>query len=181
MPRLPTHPLMRPALALLVLASGGVSPAALAAAGAATGTGTAQARVLQPVSMANTAEMRFGQIIQPVTAGTVTLTPGGTVTAAGGAAGNQTIAQTGGGPAAGEFTITMAPNTAFSVYGPLSFTLTNGTSTMSVSVLTGSLQTVSQTATAITYRLRVGGTLSLAANQAVGTYTGSYTLQTVYQ
>lgn len=180
MPHPLTHPLMRPALALLALASGGASPA-LAAAGTATGTGTAQARVLQPVSMTNTAEMRFGQIIQPVTSGTVTLSPAGTVTAAGGAAGNQTIAQTGGGPAAGEFTITMAPNTAFSVYGPLSFTLTNGTSTMSVSVLTGSLQTVSQTATAITYRLRVGGTLSLAANQAVGTYTGSYTLQTVYQ
>lgn len=156
--------------------------AALAASGSGTTvTGTAQARVLQPLSMTNTGAMRFGQIVQPSSPGTVTLSPAGTLTSAGGAAGNELIAQTSGGPQAGDFTITSAPNTLFTVYGPISFNLTNGGATMPVTLLTGTLQQVSASPTTVVYRLRVGGTLSLAANQAVGTYTGSYTLQTVYQ
>lgn len=157
-------------------------PAARAATGnGATVSGTAQANVLQRLSMTNTGPMAFGQIVQPSAAGTVTLSPAGTLTSAGGAAGNELIAQTGGGPQAGVFTITSAPNTLFTVYGPISFSLRNGAATMPVTLLTGALQQVSATPTTVVYRLRVGGTLSLAANQAVGTYTGTYTLQTVYQ
>ncbi|MBC2668168.1 DUF4402 domain-containing protein [Novosphingobium piscinae] len=171
------------AAALSGLAVAGLAPTAAQAGtgNVALASGSAAARVLQPVSMANTADMRFGQIIQPTSAGTVRLSPAGTVTTTGGAAGNEAIAQTSGGPGAGEFTVTVAPNTFFVVFGPSSFTLSNGAATMPVSLLTGSLQLISQTPTANTFRLRVGGTLTLAANQAVGTYTGTYTLQTVYQ
>lgn len=178
-----TRPL---ALLLLVgtMLTGSVLPgsAARAATGnGATVSGTAQATVLQPVSMTNTGAMQFGQIVQPSAAGTVTLSPAGTLTSAGGAAGNELVAQTSGGPQAGDFTITSAPNTLFTVYGPVTFNLSNGRATMPVTLLTGSLQQVSASPTAVVYRLRVGGTLSLAANQAVGTYSGTYTLQTVYQ
>jgi hypothetical protein len=172
----------------LLIRAFGLAGAALAAlpAQAATGNGasaggSAQARVLQPVSMTNTADMRFGQIIQPATSGTVTLSPSGTLTSAGGAAGNEAIIQTSGGPAPGQFTITAAPGTFFTIYGPILFNLSNGSSTMPVTLLTGTLQVTGLSANAITYRLRVGGTLSLAANQPTGTYSGSYTLQTVYQ
>lgn len=172
-------PFIPAALALAALLA--ASPAAAAPSKAPSATGTAQARVLQPVTMTNVAALRFGQIVQPATAGTVTLSPTGAISSAGGAAGGEAITQTGGGPAPGEFTITTAPGTFFNVFGPVSFTLSNGASTMSVSLLTGALQTVSQTPSTVTYRLRVGGTLSLAGNQPVGTYSGSYTLQTVYQ
>lgn len=173
-----------PALLLGTLALAGTAlpePARAASGNGASVTGTAQARVLQPLSMANTGAMRFGQIVQPSAAGTVTLSPNGTLTSAGGAAGNELIAQTSGGPQAGDFTITSAPGTFFTVYGPISFTLSNGAATMPVTLLTGTLQQISASPTTIVYRLRVGGTLSLSANQAVGTYSGTYTLQTVYQ
>lgn len=174
---------MKRFLPILVGAAALLGTAAHAApsGSSASTAGTARAAVVQPVSMVNTAAMRFGQIAQPSTSGTVTLSPTGTVTGSGGAAGNQAIAQTGGGPAPGIFMITTYPNAAFSVFGPASFALSNGGQTMNVTLLTGTLQQVSSTATSMTYRLNVGGTLNMAANQAVGTYNGSYSLITVYQ
>lgn len=159
----------------------GTAAQAAPSASSSSMTGTARASVVQPVSMVNTDALRFGQIAQPATSGTVTLSPAGTVTASGGAAGNQSIAQTGGGPAPGVFLITTYPNASFTVYGPASFTLSNSSRTMNVTLLTGSLQQVSSTPTSMTYRLNVGGTLNMAANQAVGTYNGTYSLITVYQ
>lgn len=178
-----TQPLSLPLTGLLALA-GAALPGAVAQAATGNGasvSGTAQATVLQPVGMINTGAMQFGQIVQPTAAGTVTLSPSGTLTSTGGAAGNELVAQTGGGPQAGDFLITSAPGTLFTIFGPISFNLRNGGATMPVTLLTGALQQVSATPTVVVYRLRVGGTLSLAANQAVGTYTGTYTLQTVYQ
>lgn len=173
-------PLLLGSLALIGMAL--PAPAARAATGNGKSvTGTAQATVLQPLSMTNTGPMRFGQIVQPSAAGTVTLSPSGTLTSAGGAAGNELIAQTTGGPQAGDFVITSTPGTLFTIYGPITFNLSNGAATMPVTLLTGALQQLSSSPTTVIYRLRVGGTLSLAANQAVGTYSGTYTLQTVYQ
>lgn len=177
------RPFTPPLISLLALAGAALPHSAvLAATGSgATATGTAQAAVLQPVGMINTGAMQFGQIVQPSAAGTVTINPTGALTSTGGAAGNELIAQTTGGPQAGGFTITCAPGTLFTIYGPVSFILRNGGATMPVTLLTGALQQVSSTPTIVAYRLRVGGTLSLSANQPVGTYTGTYTLQTVYQ
>jgi hypothetical protein len=52
---------------------------------------------------------------------------------------------------------------------------------MPVTLLTGALQKQSNNGTTANYLLSVGGTLSVGANQAIGTYVGSYTLLTVYQ
>ena len=168
-------------LVLVALASLSATAAHAASGNASSATGQTQASVAQPISIVNTGALRFGEIAQPATAGTVTLRPTGTVTATGGAAGNQQITQSGAGPTPGEFTLTAAPNTAFSLFGPASFTLSNGTRTMAVTVLTGNLQVIASGATSTTYRLRVGGTLNLGASQAVGTYSGSYTIFAVYQ
>ncbi len=156
-------------------------PAQAASGNSRVLTGSAQASVVRPVTMTNTAALRFGQIARPATAGTVTISPAGTISSGGGAAGNATIAQTAGGPAPGTFQITAYPGAQFAVFGPASFNIRNGPRSMAVTLLTGSLQLLSSTSTSETWRLDVGGTLNLGANQAVGTYSGSYTLITQYQ
>lgn len=168
------------ALAIVAALAGSAAQAA-PSANSDSITGTAQAAVVRPVSMVNTATMSFGQIARPTASGTLRLSPSGAVTATGGVTGNEAIAQTGGGPAPGVFMITTYPNANFTVFGPVTFALSNGTQAMNVTLLTGSLQQVSSTPTSVTYRLNVGGTLNMSANQAVGTYNGTYSLITVYQ
>jgi hypothetical protein len=144
-------------------------------------TGQAKAFVVIPVSFANTGELSFGQFVRPTSAGTITVSAASAVSTSGGVTGNTGIAQGGSGPAAGTFQIITAPGSAVNVFGPLNFTISNGAQTMTVSNLTGALQQLSTNATSTTYRLSVGGTLAVAANQAVGTYTGTYTLLAIYQ
>ena len=172
LPRTVGHCTMVRTATLLLAALAGLSATAAHAASGngSSAPGQTQASVAQPISLVNTAALRFGDIAQPATAGTVTLSPTGVITATGGAAGNQLVAQSGAGL-----------NSSFSIFGPASFALSNGTRTMSVTVLTGNLQTIATTAVSTTYRLRVGGTLNLGASQAVGAYSGTYTLMAVYQ
>ena len=144
-------------------------------------TGSARAAVIIPVSMTNVSALSFGQFARPNAAGTMTISPAGAVSTTGGVTGNEAIVQTGGGRAAARFTITVAPGAGFTVFGPISTTLSSGSNTMTVTNLTGSLALSSSTATSRTYTLMVGGRLNVAANQAIGTYNGTYTLTTVYQ
>jgi hypothetical protein len=164
------------------LMGGMLSAQAIAAPSGKTaqGTGASQATVVAPAAMTNTGEMRFGQFVQPSGAGTLTLTPAGAMSGTGAVSGNQLIAQTGGGPQPGTFAITSNLNQAFTVYGPISTTITNGGASMTISNLTGTLTQTGANATNSFYTLNVGGRLNVNANQAVGTYTGSYTLTTIY-
>lgn len=173
---------MKRLIPLLLLGLAMAAPAsAQSAPGGIAVSGTARATVVQPIVITNTAAMSFGSIVRPTAAGTVTLSTAGTVTATGGAAGNLVTGASGPAPAAGEFQILSAPGRTFAVFAPIAFNLTNGGASMPVSLLTGALQTLSTTPATITYRLRVGATVTLAANQALGTYNGSYTLIAVYQ
>lgn len=173
---------MKRLIPLLLLGLAMAAPAAAQSApGSIAVSGTARATVVQPIVITNTAAMSFGSIIRPTAPGTVTLSTAGTLTATGGAVGNLVTGPSGPTPAAGEFQILTAPGRAFAVFAPISFSVTNGGAAMPVSLLTGTLQTVSSTPATITYRLRVGATMTLAANQALGTYNGTYTLIAVYQ
>jgi hypothetical protein len=121
------------------------------------------------------------RLARPSTSGTLTLSPTGAVTTSGGVTGNQAIAQGSTGPTPGTFSITAGSNQAFTVFGPITFNISNGAATMPVTLLTGALQQQSNNGTTVNYLLTVGGTLSVAGNQAIGAYSGSYTLTTVYQ
>ena len=143
--------------------------------------GTSKAVIVTPAAMSATAEMKFGQFVQPTGSGTLILSPYGTMTGTGAVSGNQLIAQSGGGSSPGSFQIIANTGQTFSIYGPITTTLSKaGGATMTITNLTG---TLTQTATVggnIYYTLNVGGTLNVGANQSVGTYTGSYTLTTIY-
>lgn len=159
-----------------------VAPAMAASNNTSQVGGTAAVAVVSPVTMINLGDMRFGNIAQPTTAGTLTLSPTGVVTTSGGVTGNQAIAQGGTGPTPGTFAITAGSNQNFIVFGPVTFNITSsGGASMPVTLLTGALQLQSNNGTTVSYLLTVGGTLSMAGNQAIGAYSGSYTLLTVYQ
>lgn len=177
---------MRKLLSLCAALMAGTGALWSANASAASGktvqvTGSSKAVVVAPAAMSNTGELKFGKFVQPTGSGTLTLSPAGVMTGTGAVNGNQLIAQSGGGASPGTFQIIANTNQAFTVYGPISTTLTkSGSGTMTVTNLTGTLTQTATVGSNVYYTLSVGGTLNVGANQAVGTYTGSYTLTTFY-
>jgi len=160
----------------LALVTAALTPGmALAATGnTATATGTANATVVAPLQITHTAgaALSFG----PFTAGT-----GGTV-----AVSQASVASvtgdvgllTGGTVAADSFAVSGAGSRAFNIATSTGNTVTSGAASMALTLSAPANATLSAGGA---YTLRVGGTLTVAANQAAGAYTGSYTVTVTYQ
>ena len=150
---------------------------------AANGAGTAKTAVLGPVAMLNTAPLDFGGIA-PASGGTVTIdAQTGARTAVG-------VVLAGGTPSNARFISTGTPNRTVTIaLSPVPIIISNGANTMSinqirVSVNGGGPQPVGPDANlgasgVINYA--VGGRLTVAAAQADGLYTGTFTLTMDYQ
>lgn len=143
---------------------------------AASKTATTEAVIVRPLSLVNTEDLDFGNIIAGTLAGTVTIDED---TGARSTTGGATAA--GGAPRRGEFL-------GVGQIGILSFvqisagpTLTNGTGGTMVSTLAveGGTGLKLFPGTGI-QTFRVGGTLNVGANQQQGTYTGTYTMTVTY-
>ena len=167
----------------LALAATALSPAAASAA-PAQANGAAQALVVSPGSVVPISSLRFGQFIQPATAGTLSISIAGVISAGGGVAGLQNITQTGTGRGPGSFTLVGTPNRQTDITLPASATISNGTQTMTMNAFTsnanggGKIKLSATTGQAV---LIVGATLNVAANQPVGNYTGTYTVTVAFQ
>jgi len=130
-------------------------------------TATATAVIVTPISITQTADMSFGNIIASVGGGTVVLTPGGARTPAG-----VTFPAVGGTVTAASFNVAGQANLTYSITLPASHTINSGANSMLVNAFTSS--TLSGTATlsgAGTDVLTVGATLNVGAAQPAGTYT----------
>ncbi len=140
-------------------------------ANAITVTGNATAIIKRNITATETQQMNFGTISTSGTAGTVTLSPAG--------ARSSTLAYYGTSKA-GVFTITGEPSTALTVsFG--NGTLSNGANTMALTNFTTSSTPASTTTDSSgNLTLNVGADLAVAANQASGTYTGTYTVTISY-
>ena len=143
-----------------------------------TVTGTANATIIQPISIVATASLRFGVIARPSTAGTVTVSTASVVTTTGGVTGSNAINQGALAARAGTFTVAGQPGASFGVTLPPSTTVTAPGGTMTINLFTvgalsGSL--------AGTLNIAVGGTLAVNANQTVGSYSGTYQITVNYQ
>lgn len=150
---------------------------------AGVGTGTLRSSVLGPVAMLNTAPLDFGGII-PVGGGTVTIdAQTGLRTSAG-------VVLAGGTASNARFIATGTPNEVVTISLSSSpIIITNGANSMSinqirVSVNGGGPQPMGPNANlgplgVINYA--IGGRLNVAANQAAGQYTGSFSLTMDYQ
>jgi hypothetical protein len=137
---------------------------------AATATGTASATVLTPIAIAAGTALNFGTLAGNASGGTVVVTAGGTRSTTG------TVVVTSGAFSAGSFTVTGTGAATFGVTYPASFNVVSNANTMAVQVAGAATGTLANG----TVALPVGGTLTVGANQAAGSYTGTYTMTVEY-
>jgi len=140
---------------------------------AASTSGTANARVVTPISVSAGTALEFGSF----SAGSST----GTITQAGVVTGGVTAISGGATRAAGTFTVTgeSSANTSYTFTLPATVSLTSGANTMSAA-LAFSSGTSSRTLVSGSDLVTVNGTLTVAANQASGAYTGTYNVTVNY-
>jgi hypothetical protein len=149
-----------------------------ATAHAASETAIAKARILREIQLNNTSDLEFATIISGATADTVVVSTAGAVTC------GTNLVCTGTTTAAG-FEIQGTNNAVVLISGDNSVTLTEtvgGVDTMTAS-LTRSTGSVTLTAGpgSVGGTFSVGGTLSVAANQASGSYEGTFNVTANYQ
>lgn len=150
---------------------------------AVTGTGAMSAVILTAISIAAPTNLRFGDLtVDATTPGTAPMLTTGAIPVVTGGVSFIT------GSAVSEGVLSISGVTGVNidlVMAATSFTVTNGTATMTVNnfnlavVAGGTAETVTLPASPTTFP--VGATLNVGAAQAVGTYTGNYSLTAVYQ
>jgi secreted protein with Ig-like and vWFA domain len=153
-----------------------------AGAYAAPVSGSANIAVLQPLTIVKVADMNFGGIVPGATAGTVVLSPSsGTVSRTGG------VVATTGATGYARFAIDALGATNVNVSWGTSITLTGSAGgTMTVNPITFTHNAVPCgaglcfPANSILF-INYGGTLSVGANQTVGTYLGTFTVTAAFQ
>ena len=153
-------------LATVVVVLGSLSTAAMAA----VISGTASATVLAPVVVTQTTALNFGTFAANA-AGSVTISPLSARSS------SNVVVIPSSAFAAGAFSITGATGFTFAITLGTPTALTSGLNTMAFTVL-GSA--TSGTFVSGVASFTVGGTLSAAANQAAGTYSGSYPVTVEY-
>lgn len=157
----------------LALAAAIAAPAAAAPGDTASTNGVASAEIVAPIAIAHdtNAVLDFGTMVTD-TAGTVTVTALGVATATGPKLMSGSISS------ADAFTVSGDNGRSFSIVTGAG-TVTSGADTMSFttvpSAATGTLGATSGEA-----GFTVGGVLTVAANQAAGAYTGSYSATATY-
>ncbi len=135
--------------------------------------GTVGAQVMQQIASTSAGNMEFGKVVPTATIGTVTISPTGDVTNAGGA---RYIPNSGAHIAT--LTFSGQPNQNINIETPTSTTIANGENTMTVNFLYPTLPTTIGAAGTAT--MNYGGTLNVGANQAAGVYTGTYDIYVTY-
>ena len=132
---------------------------------------TASVEIAAPISITEDTQLSFGNIGPSASAGTVTITNAGARSVTGG------VSELGGAFAAAEFTVTGASGANFNASIPTSASLTGPGDAMSVSLTNDAGTSISGGSVSF----NVGGTLSVGANQAAGSYSGTYTITVNYQ
>jgi hypothetical protein len=166
-----------------------VAFAALAASPghAATRTAQSQTVVIRPATLVNTAPLSFGNLLSGPTPGTVTVSTAGARTTTGGvtpAGGSVTAANFVGMNDSGGFlnlirvTIPAGTITLNRVGGGAAMTMNNLTSSLGPGIFGSDYYFMGSNTV---FSFSVGGRLNVAANQMIGTYTGTFTVTVDYQ
>jgi hypothetical protein len=187
-------PRRRAAGALFALATLVLSPVPALAQDSDSATADAQVAILSPGTMTKLADMDFGQIAQPSIAGNVTMSPNFPACT----------------PSAGILHLGGCQPASFAILGRKNWLvrireMNGGTilltgpggATMTVSMLSlgttdmtpspggggppGSFGRQQITSDSGAAQFRIGGRLNIAANQAAGAYTGTMTIQVLFQ
>jgi hypothetical protein len=147
------------------------------ASGAATRSASGEATILSPLSVVKRADLNFGTLIVNG-AGTAVVDPlNGSLTTTGAVTASGTAAH----PAL--FTSTGSKNQVVHVrlpQNPITVTRVGGTETMTVSTWTQDGPTNRRIPLNSTFDFAVGATLTVGANQAEGSYIGTFTITVQY-
>ena len=137
-------------------------------------TASSTAAVITPIAISKTQDLNFGTLaVSPTVAGTLAISPAGTRTPTGGV----TLPAVTGTVTPAIFHVTGLGTSSFAITLPGSITLDDGSShTMSLGTF---VSTPSGTGSLVGGALdvNVGGTLTVTAAQAAGTYTNAAGLQ----
>jgi len=136
-------------------------------------TADAAATIIAPLTITKNVDLNFGNIASGSAAGSVVLSPAGGRTAT-----NVILPNVTGTVSAAQFTVNGLAGANYSLTLPPSATISSGSETMVINnftsnatnVLTGGSETFS-----------VGATISIAANQPAGLYTGNFSVTVDYQ
>jgi len=165
-------------LRLLALSALVVPVAAGAAPRAATTPAQATAAMLFPLEIIKNRDLDFGYLAAPTAAGTVVINPEtDTITSTGG------VLLLGGSPHAALFTGAAKSNSVVIIRipkQPITLTRVGGSETMTVSNWTLEGLDKRDAAARVAFDFRVGGTLNVNANQAEGTYVGTFDVSIQY-
>ena len=140
-------------------------------------TANATATVRRALTVSKISDLAFGAVARPASgSGTVTIDPASGTRTAGGASPPILVS----GPAFGRaaFTITGESGTAFTISGPSSFDMTNGASTITVTLSATAFG--AQTLTGGSLVLGAGGTMTVASTTPTGAYTGTFVSTVAY-
>lgn len=144
---------------------------------AAQATASATAEVMTPISISNTAALRFGKF-SALTGGTVVISAAGARSATGAVV----LSSTNAGGAA-SFTVSGDANATYAITLPNSATLTHGTDntkTMSVGSFTSNPSGTGTLSGAGSQTLSVGATLTVGNAQTTGSYSGTFDVSVEY-
>lgn len=155
---------------------GGAGSAIAAPGDTITISGTAKASVADPARLQKLQDLRFGDIMQPTTAGMVE------IDAAGGIVANIDISTFPLNRGPSRFLVRGDPNRKFLVFLPNRIDISNGTATMQVDRFRMNAVNGNVRLNALgLYDLVVGGRLQVAALQQPGRYSGTFAVTVVYQ
>ena len=153
-------------------------------------SGNSEATVIEPIGLQNITDLRFGRTIQPETGGTFRVRTNGSVAENGGVVGNAiSTPQVTNGRGPGALAVFGDPFRLFVTFLPQQTTVTNGTAAMLVDDLNWNPVVFTGPFSGLTYgrfdadgysAILVGGRLNVAADQEVGTYSGTYPVTVLY-
>ena len=141
-----------------------------------TASADASARIVSPLQITKTADLKFGNIAAGPSAGTVDMAISDVRTAAGGV----TLISAGNVSNAAAFDIIGYPDATFTISLPSSISIASGANAMQVDNFVSSLGATSALDALGESALKVGATLNVDANQPVGLYTGSFDVTVAY-
>ncbi|MEW4448910.1 DUF4402 domain-containing protein [Qipengyuania sp. JC766] len=145
--------------------------------------GTVGGTVVAPSRVSKLADLRFGAFAAPDTASTIRVRTDGGIQATGAVAATMNVPQPAGGRGPAQFRIEQDGRLFFNVYYPRTIQISNGSASMTVNNTTARLVRTSTSGLlglGSIWRLDMGGTLNVNANQAAGRYSGDFVITVTY-
>jgi hypothetical protein len=168
---------LRFAMALAGLAGLGALALDAEPASSASAIGTGNATIIVPITIAATANLEFGKLAAGTGVSVVRIDTAGARSLVSG----DTTLVTGGTEQAASFDVTGEASQGYAITLPAgAATLTSGANTMTVDTFTSSVGASSTLSVGGTETFTVGGDLNVGIAQAVGTYTGTFTVTVNY-